>query len=55
MLDLVLLLFNPRKKKNALTIRTTSFEKANAAGGSANVITKDVPETESRKSGFVKK
>ena len=42
------------QEKNALTIRTTSFEKANAAGGSANVITKDVPETESRKSGFVK-
>jgi electron transfer flavoprotein alpha subunit len=42
------------QEKNALTIRTTSFEKANAAGGSAEVITKDVPETESRKSGFVK-
>ena len=40
--------------KNALTIRTTSFEKAGISGGSAAVEEKNVPETESRKSDFVK-
>jgi electron transfer flavoprotein alpha subunit len=40
--------------KNALTIRTTSFEKAVISGGSAAVEEKNVPETESRKSDFVK-
>ena len=40
--------------KNALTIRTTSFEKAAISGGSAAVEEKNVPETESRKSDFVK-
>ena len=40
--------------KNALTIRTTSFEKAAISGGSAAVEEKNVPETESRKSNFVK-
>ena len=40
--------------KNALTIRTTSFDKANENGGSAAVEDMSVPETESRKSGFVK-
>jgi len=42
------------QQKNALTIRTTSFEKANGFGGSASIESKDVPETESRKSGFIK-
>ena len=49
----VSLLFNLAKKK-CLTIRTTSFEKANNSGGSASIESKDVPETQSRKSGFVK-
>jgi electron transfer flavoprotein alpha subunit len=40
--------------KNALTIRTTSFEKAAISAGSATVEEKNVPETESRKSDFVK-
>ena len=40
--------------KNALTIRTTSFEKTAISAGSAAVEEKNVPETESRKSDFVK-
>ena len=40
--------------KNALTIRTTSFQKAAISAGSATVEEKNVPETESRKSDFVK-
>ena len=40
--------------KNALTIRTTSFEKTAISAGSAAVEEKNVPETESRKSNFVK-
>tara|TARA_B100001094_G_scaffold39688_1_gene34231 strand:- start:424 stop:1356 length:933 start_codon:yes stop_codon:yes gene_type:complete len=40
--------------KNALTIRTTSFEKTAISAGSATVEEKNVPETESRKSDFVK-
>ena len=42
------------QEKNALTIRTTSFEKTGASGGSASVETKDVPDSNSRKSDFVK-
>jgi|TARA_A100001011_G_scaffold63505_2_gene63851 electron transfer flavoprotein alpha subunit len=42
------------QEKNALTIRTTSFDKASNTGGSASVEDKEVPETDSRKSDFVK-
>ena len=42
------------QEKNALTIRTTSFEKTGTSGGSASVETKDVPDSNSRKSDFVK-
>ena len=42
------------QQKNALTIRTTSFEKTGTSGGSASVETKDVPDSNSRKSDFVK-
>ena len=42
------------QEKNALTIRTTSFDKAPNLGGSASVEDKEVPEPGSRKSDFVK-
>ena len=42
------------QNKNALTIRTTSFDKVGISAGSAAVEEKNVPETESRKSDFVK-
>jgi electron transfer flavoprotein alpha subunit len=42
------------QEKNALTIRTTSFDKAPNSGGSASVEDKEVPEPGSRKSDFVK-
>ena len=42
------------QEKNALTIRTTSFDKAPNLGGSASVEDKEVPEPDSRKSDFVK-
>ena len=42
------------QEKNALTIRTTSFDKAPNLGGSASVEDKEVPEPGTRKSDFVK-
>ena len=42
------------QEKNALTIRTTSFDKAPNSGGSASVEDKEVPEPDTRKSDFVK-
>ena len=42
------------QEKNALTIRTTSFDKAPNSGGSASVEDKEVPEADTRKSDFVK-
>jgi electron transfer flavoprotein alpha subunit len=42
------------QEKNALTIRTTSFDKAPNLGGSASVEDKEVPEPDTRKSDFVK-
>ena len=42
------------QNKNALTIRTTSFDKVGISASSAAVEEKNVPETESRKSNFVK-
>jgi electron transfer flavoprotein alpha subunit len=42
------------QEKNALTIRTTSFDKALNSGGSASVEDKEVPEPDTRKSDFVK-
>ena len=42
------------QEKNALTIRTTSFDRVSGSGGSASVEDKEVPETDSRKSDFVK-
>ena len=42
------------QEKNALTIRTTSFDKAPNSGGSASVEDKEVPEPDARKSDFVK-
>ena len=40
--------------KNALTIRTTSFDKASTGSGNANVEEKSAVESNSRKTGFVK-
>ena len=42
------------QEKNALTIRTTSFDRVSVSEDSANVEDKEVPETDSRKSDFVK-
>ena len=42
------------QEKNALTIRTTSFDKVSVSGSTASVEDKEVPETDSRKSDFVK-
>ena len=42
------------QEKNALTIRTTSFDRVSVSEGSASVENKEVPETDSRKSDFVK-
>jgi len=42
------------QEKNALTIRTTSFDKVPNSGGSASVEDKEVPEPDTRKSDFVK-
>ena len=42
------------QEKNALTIRTTSFDRVSVSEGSASVEDKEVPETDSRKSDFVK-
>jgi len=42
------------QEKNALTIRTTSFDKAPNSGGSASVEDKEAPEPDTRKSDFVK-
>jgi len=42
------------QEKNALTIRTTSFDRVSGSGGSASVEDKEVPEIDSRKSDFVK-
>ena len=42
------------QEKNALTIRTTSFDRVSVSEYSANVEDKEVPETDSRKSDFVK-
>ena len=42
------------QEKNALTIRTTSFDRVSVSGDSASVEDKEVPETDSRKSDFVK-
>ena len=42
------------QEKNALTIRTTSFDRVSISEDSASVEDKEVPETDSRKSDFVK-
>ena len=42
------------QEKNALTIRTTSFDRVSVSGSTASVEDKEVPETDSRKSDFVK-
>ena len=42
------------QEKNALTIRTTSFDRVSVSEDSASVEDKEVPETDSRKSDFVK-
>ena len=42
------------QEKNALTIRTTSFDRVSVSEDSASVEDKEVPETGSRKSDFVK-
>ena len=42
------------QEKNALTIRTTSFDRVSFSGSTASVEDKEVPETDSRKSDFVK-
>ena len=42
------------QEKNALTIRTTSFDKVSVSESTASVEDKEVPETDSRKSDFVK-
>ena len=42
------------QKKNALTIRTTSFDKAELGSGSAVVETKNCPDFLSRRTDFVK-
>ena len=42
------------QKKNALTIRTTSFDKAELGSGSAVVETKNCPDFSSRRTDFVK-
>ena len=42
------------QEKNALTIRTTSFDGDSVSEDSASVEDKEVPETDSRKSDFVK-
>ena len=42
------------QEKNALTIRTTSFDRVSVSGSAASVEDKEVPETDSRKSDFVK-
>ena len=42
------------QEKNALTIRTTSFDRVSVCEDSASIEDKEVPETDSRKSDFVK-
>ena len=42
------------QEKNALTIRTTSFDRVSVSESTASVEDKEVPETDSRKSDFVK-
>ena len=42
------------QEKNALTIRTTSFDRVSVSGSTASVEDKEVPEIDSRKSDFVK-
>ena len=42
------------QEKNALTIRTTSFDRVSVSEDSASVEDKEIPETDSRKSDFVK-
>jgi len=42
------------QEKNALTIRTTSFDRVSVSASTASVEDKEVPETDSRKSDFVK-